>query len=105
MARYQRERCRTGRGVLALHQTGLAPHRPTLAARNRLAARGSNLTYYILSARNEPEPGLARGPGLLDQTPIICPYFYDCLTAAQKNVTGVYPTAIGVLFLWNAAKS
>jgi peptide/nickel transport system substrate-binding protein len=42
---------------------------------------------------------------LLDQTPIIYPYFYDYLSATQKNVTGVYPTAIGELFLWNAAKT
>jgi peptide/nickel transport system substrate-binding protein len=42
---------------------------------------------------------------LLDETPIIYPYFYEYLSAAQKNVTGVYPTAIGELFLWNAAKT
>jgi hypothetical protein len=42
---------------------------------------------------------------LLDETPIIYPYFYDYLSATQKNVTGVYPTAIGQLFLWNAAKT
>lgn len=42
---------------------------------------------------------------LLDETPIIYPYFYDYLTATQKNVSGVYPTAIGELFLWNATKT
>jgi peptide/nickel transport system substrate-binding protein len=42
---------------------------------------------------------------LLDETPIIYPYFYDYLSATQKNVTGVYPTAIGELFLWNASKA
>jgi peptide/nickel transport system substrate-binding protein len=42
---------------------------------------------------------------LLDETPIIYPYFYDYLSATQKNVTGVYPTAIGNLFPWNAAKT
>ncbi|HEY3958455.1 MAG TPA: hypothetical protein VGM53_34255 [Streptosporangiaceae bacterium] len=42
---------------------------------------------------------------LPDETPIVYPYFYDYLTATQKNVTGVYPTAIGELFLWNAAKA
>ena len=41
---------------------------------------------------------------LLDETPIIWAYFYNYLTATQKNVTGVYPTAQGQLFLWNAAK-
>jgi peptide/nickel transport system substrate-binding protein len=42
---------------------------------------------------------------LLDETPIIFAYFYNYLAATQKNVTGVYPTAQGQFFLWNAAKS
>jgi peptide/nickel transport system substrate-binding protein len=42
---------------------------------------------------------------LLDQTPIIFGYFYNYLTATAQGVTGVYPTAIGHLFLYNAAKS
>jgi peptide/nickel transport system substrate-binding protein len=42
---------------------------------------------------------------LLDQTPIIFGYFYNYLTATAQGVTGVYPTAIGHLFLNNAAKS
>jgi peptide/nickel transport system substrate-binding protein len=42
---------------------------------------------------------------LLSQTPIVYGYFYNFLTATAKNVTGVYPTAIGHLFLYNAAKS
>ncbi len=42
---------------------------------------------------------------LLDQTPVIYPYFYNYLTATAKNVSGVYPTAIGHLFLYNATKS
>jgi peptide/nickel transport system substrate-binding protein len=42
---------------------------------------------------------------LLEQTPIIYAYFYNYLTATAQNVTGVYPTAIGHLFLYNAAKS
>ena len=42
---------------------------------------------------------------LLEQTPIIYAYFYNYLTATTKNVSGVYPTAIGHLFLYNAAKS
>jgi peptide/nickel transport system substrate-binding protein len=42
---------------------------------------------------------------LLDETPIIFAYWYNYLTATAKNVTGVYPTAQGQLFLWNAAKA
>jgi peptide/nickel transport system substrate-binding protein len=39
---------------------------------------------------------------LLDETPVIYPYFCDFLTATAKNITGVYPTGIGDLFLYNA---
>jgi len=42
---------------------------------------------------------------LLDETPIIFAYFYNYLSASQKNVTGVYPTAQGQFFMWNAAKA
>ncbi len=42
---------------------------------------------------------------LLNETPIIYSYFYNYLTATAQGVTGVYPTAIGHLFLNNAAKS
>ena len=36
---------------------------------------------------------------LLDQTPIIYPYFYNYLAASRKNVTGIYPTALSQFFL------
>ncbi len=39
---------------------------------------------------------------LLDQTPIIFAYWYNYLSATAKNVKGVYPTAQGQFFLWNA---
>ncbi|HLM87830.1 MAG TPA: ABC transporter substrate-binding protein [Streptosporangiaceae bacterium] len=42
---------------------------------------------------------------LLNETPVIFAYFYNYLTATAMGVTGVYPTAIGHLFLYNAAKS
>jgi peptide/nickel transport system substrate-binding protein len=42
---------------------------------------------------------------LLDETPIIYPYFYNYLSATQKNVSGVYPTALSQFFLKNAKKS
>jgi peptide/nickel transport system substrate-binding protein len=41
---------------------------------------------------------------LLNETPIIYGYFYYYLSASAKNVSGVYPTAIGHLFLYNATK-
>ncbi|HEY2313530.1 MAG TPA: ABC transporter substrate-binding protein [Streptosporangiaceae bacterium] len=42
---------------------------------------------------------------LLEQTPVIYGYFYNYLTASAKNVSGVYPTAIGHIFLYNCTKS
>ncbi|MGN6679572.1 MAG: ABC transporter substrate-binding protein [Streptosporangiaceae bacterium] len=42
---------------------------------------------------------------LLDETPIIFPYFYNYLSAAQKGVSGTYPTAQGQFFLWNTVKA
>jgi peptide/nickel transport system substrate-binding protein len=42
---------------------------------------------------------------LLNETPIIYAYFYNYLTATSSSVSGVYPTAIGHLFLYNATKS
>jgi peptide/nickel transport system substrate-binding protein len=41
---------------------------------------------------------------LLNETPIIYSYFYNYLSAWAKGVSGVYPTAIGHLFLYNATK-
>ena len=42
---------------------------------------------------------------LLDQTPIVYGYFYNYLSASAKNVHGIYPTAIGHIFLSNTTKS
>jgi peptide/nickel transport system substrate-binding protein len=42
---------------------------------------------------------------LLAQTPVIYAYFYNYLAATAMGITGAYPTAIGHLFLYNAAKS
>jgi peptide/nickel transport system substrate-binding protein len=42
---------------------------------------------------------------LLAQTPVIYGYFYNYLSATASSVTGAYPTAIGHLFLYDAAKS
>ena len=42
---------------------------------------------------------------LLDETPLIIPYFIDGLTATTASVTGVNPTAIAAIFLKDASKS
>ena len=77
------------------------------------AARFNNPTYDNLSKQFIAAVDLStqrRLAGqierlLLDETPIIYPYFYDYLSATQKTVAGTYPTAIGQLFLWNATKT
>ena len=75
------------------------------------AARFNNSTYDKLSQEYIAAIDLStqrRIAGqiqnlLLDETPVIYAYFYDYLTATAKNVSGVYPTAQGQFFLWNAA--
>ncbi len=77
------------------------------------AAHFNNAQYDSLLAQFTAAPDLSSQRNiagqietlLLAQTPIIFAYFYNYLTATAKNVTGVYPTAIGHLFLYNAAKS
>jgi peptide/nickel transport system substrate-binding protein len=74
------------------------------------AARFNNPTYDVLSKQYIAALDLSaqrRIAGqietlLLDETPIIYPYFCDLLTATSKNISGVYPTGIGDLFLYNA---
>ena len=65
------------------------------------------VTQYIASSDLSTQRSIAGQIEtlLLAQTPIIFGYFYNYLTATAMGVTGVYPTAIGHLFLYNAAKS
>ena len=42
---------------------------------------------------------------LLDETPLIIPYFIDGLTATSPSVSGVNPTSIAAIYLKNASKS
>jgi peptide/nickel transport system substrate-binding protein len=77
------------------------------------AAHFANASYdklvaqYVAAVDVTTQKGLAGQIEtlLLDQTPIIFGYFYNYLSATAQGVTGVYPTAIGHLFLYNAAKS
>jgi peptide/nickel transport system substrate-binding protein len=76
------------------------------------AAHFNNSQYDKLVAQYVAAPDLSAQRSvagqiqtlLLDQTPIIFGYFYNYLTATAQGVTGVYPTAIGHLFLNNASK-
>jgi len=76
------------------------------------AARFANPTYdkltkqYVAATDLSIQRGLAKQIEtlLLNETPIIFPYFYNYLAATQKNVSGVYPTALSQFFLWNASK-
>lgn len=77
------------------------------------AARFNNSGYdklvkqYVAATDLSSQRSIARQIEtlLLDETPIIFPYFYNYLSAAQKNVTGIYPTALSQFFLWGATKS
>jgi peptide/nickel transport system substrate-binding protein len=77
------------------------------------AAHFNNAAYDKLAAQYVAASDLSTQRGiagqietlLLAQTPVIFSYFYNYLTATATGVTGVYPTAIGHLFLYNAAKS
>jgi len=77
------------------------------------AARFNNSQYDSLVTQYVAAPDLSAQRSiagqietlLLNETPIIYAYFYNYLTATATNVTGVYPTAIGHIFLYNAAKS
>ena len=64
------------------------------------------VTQYIAAADLSTQKNLAGQIEtlLLAQTPIIFGYFYNYLTATTQGVTGVYPTAIGHIFLYNASK-
>jgi peptide/nickel transport system substrate-binding protein len=77
------------------------------------AAHFSNSQYDGLVAQYVAAPDLSSQRSiagqiqtlLLNETPIVYAYFYNYLTATAMGVTGVYPTAIGHIFLQNAAKS
>jgi peptide/nickel transport system substrate-binding protein len=77
------------------------------------AAHFSNTQYdklvaQYIAATNVPSQKTIAGQIqtlLLNETPIIFGYFYNYLTATAMGVNGVYPTAIGHLFLYNASKS
>ncbi|HXW81669.1 MAG TPA: ABC transporter substrate-binding protein [Acidimicrobiales bacterium] len=77
------------------------------------AARFNNPTYdalskeYIAAIDLSSQRALAQKIELLllNETPIIYAYFYNFLSASQKNVTGIYPTQLSQFFLWNATKS
>jgi peptide/nickel transport system substrate-binding protein len=77
------------------------------------AAHFSNSQYNGLVAQYVAAPDLSSQRSiagqiqqlLLNETPIVYAYFYNYLTATAMGVTGVYPTAIGHIFLQNAAKS
>ena len=77
------------------------------------AAHFNNSQYDKLSAQYVAaiDLGAQRSVGaqletlLLEQTPVIFGYFYNFLSASAKNVTGIYPTAIGHIFLTKVTKS
>jgi peptide/nickel transport system substrate-binding protein len=77
------------------------------------AARFSNPVYdrlskeFVAAADLSKQRQLAKQIELLllDETPVIYPYFYYGLAASRKNVHGIYLRSVGELFFWNAWKS
>jgi peptide/nickel transport system substrate-binding protein len=77
------------------------------------AAHFSNAQYdklvgqYVAASDVSTQQGIAGQIQtlLLNETPVIIPYFYNYLTATAKNVAGAYPTAVGHIFLYNTTKS
>ena len=93
-------------------QAPLQTHNKKTGAGAWNGARFSNPTYDKLSKQYVAATDLVSQRAiakqiellLLDQTPIIFPYFYNYLSASQKNVTGIYSTALSQFFLWNVSK-
>jgi peptide/nickel transport system substrate-binding protein len=79
------------------------------------AAHFKNTTYDTLSNQYIATPALDLQAQktiagkietlLLQETPLVIPYFYNYLSATGSTVQGVEPTAIGHLFLFNATKA
>jgi peptide/nickel transport system substrate-binding protein len=80
---------------------------PWNAARFNNSQYDSLVAQYIAAVDLSTQKSLAGQIEtlLLAQTPIVFGYFYNYLTATAMGVTGAYPTAIGHIFLYNAAKS
>jgi peptide/nickel transport system substrate-binding protein len=77
------------------------------------AAHFSNATYDSLSRQYVAAVDIAEQRRLatriqtllLDETPVVYPYFYDYLAASQKNVFGIQPQAGQQLYLNKVTKS
>jgi peptide/nickel transport system substrate-binding protein len=80
---------------------------PWNAARFNNSQYDSLVAQYIAAVDLSTQKSLAGQIEtlLLNETPIVFGYFYNYLTATAMGVTGAYPTAIGHIFLYNAAKS
>jgi peptide/nickel transport system substrate-binding protein len=80
---------------------------PWNAARFNNSQYDSLVAQYIAAVDLSTQKSLAGQIEtlLLNETPIVFGYFYNYLTATAMGVTGAYPTAIGHIFVYNAAKS
>ena len=78
---------------------------PWNAARFQDPAYDALVADYVRTTDLGQQRDLSRRIGtlLLDQTPVIFPYFYDTLSALAKGVTGVETTSIPQIFLQHAA--
>ncbi|HYZ82352.1 MAG TPA: ABC transporter substrate-binding protein [Solirubrobacteraceae bacterium] len=96
------------RGVPNVYlQSALTSNGPWNAARFKNSQYDSLVKQYVATVDLQTQKSLAGKIEtlLLNETPIVVPYFIDGLTATTKGVHGVNPTSIAAIFLKDAYKS
>jgi peptide/nickel transport system substrate-binding protein len=96
------------RGVPNVYlQSALTSDGPWNAARFKNPKYDSLVKQYVAAVDLQTQKSLAGQIQtlLLDQTPIVVPYFIDGLTATTASVHGVNPTSLSAIFLKDAYKS
>jgi peptide/nickel transport system substrate-binding protein len=88
-------------------QSALTSNGPWNAARFKNPQYDSLVKQYVAAVDLQTQRTLAGKIQtlLLDETPIVIPYFINGLTATTPSVHGVNPTAISAIFLKDAYKS
>jgi peptide/nickel transport system substrate-binding protein len=96
------------RGVPNVYlQSALTSNGPWNAAHFKNSQYDSLVKQYVATVDLQTQKSLAGKIQtlLLNETPIVVPYFIDGLTATTKSVHGVNPTSIAAIFLKDAYKS
>ncbi|MGZ4165904.1 MAG: ABC transporter substrate-binding protein [Solirubrobacteraceae bacterium] len=96
------------RGVPNVYlQSALTSNGPWNAAHFKNSQYDSLVKQYVATVDLQTQKSLAGKIQtlLLNETPIVVPYFIDGLTATTKSVHGVNPTSIAAIFLKDAYKT